>query len=197
MTIPTIPDSDLAKRAKALAAEVEPAFLIHHSERTFLLGAQLLTSNGRTFDSEILYVASMLHDLALGTELDDGTTPFHIRGGGIAASYLLEAGRTDHEASLVFSAIAMHMQLTTADDARPEVAGVHLGAAADVVGLRVDQISQEWLEAMIAQCPRVGMKKAFAEVIAAEAKKKPYSEAAALIRDFNFLDLILAAPFDE
>jgi hypothetical protein len=84
MTIMTVPDSDLARSAMAMAAEVEPAFLINHSERTFHLGAQLLLSAGRTFDSEILYVASMLHDLALGTELDDGTTPFQMRGGGIA-----------------------------------------------------------------------------------------------------------------
>ena len=89
------------------------------------------------------------------------------------------------------------MELSSAEDTRPEVAGVHLGAAADVVGLRLDQISPDWIEAIVSESPRLGMKKAFIETIGAEAKRKPYSSAAELIRNFHFLDLIDAAPFDE
>jgi hypothetical protein len=191
------PDTDFARGAAALAKVVEPLFLVSHSERTFQFGAQLLLAADRSFDDEVLYVASMLHDIALGTDLDDSVTPFHFRGGGIAARHVLDAGRSDADALLIFDAIALHMELNSADDTRSEVAGVHLGAAADVVGLRIDEIPGDWLEMIIAESPRLGMKKAFIEVIGAEAEKKPYSSAARLISNFHFLDLINAAPFDE
>ncbi len=139
----------------------------------------------------------MLHDIALGTGFDDGVTPFNFRGGGVAARYVQDAEKSPDDASLIFDAIALHMELSTAEDTRAEVAGVHLGAAADVVGLRLDQLAPEWLEGVIAESPRIGMKQGFIDVIGAEAKTKPYSGAAALIEKFGFLDLIGAAPFDE
>jgi hypothetical protein len=192
-----VPDSKIARGASALATHVEPAFLLRHSERTFQFGAQLLAATQRSFDSELLYVASMLHDIALGTEMDDGVTPFQFKGGGVAGKYVIDAQLSDEVATLMFDAIALHMELSTADDPRPEVAGVHLGAAADVIGLRLDQIEPELLEVIVHTSPRLGMKRAFADVIAAEARLKPYSQAAALIMNFGFLDLIGAAPFEE
>jgi hypothetical protein len=197
MELIAIPDSGLARSAAALALKTEPPFLVRHSERTYQFGAQLLTTAHRSFDPELLYVASMLHDIALGTELNDGETPFNFRGAGVAAKHVLNAERSAESASLVFDAIALHMELSTAEDLRPEVAGVHLGAAADVVGLRLDQLAPEWLAAVIAESPRMGMKHQFIEVIGAEATTKPYSGAAALIENFGFLELISGTPFDE
>ncbi len=193
----TAPDTALAKGAAALASMIEPPFLVRHSERTFQFGAYLLTAARRTFDSELLYVASMLHDIALGTEMDDNVTPFHLKGGGVGAKYVLDAKRSTVDAKLIFDAIALHMDLIAADDLRPEVAGVQMGAAADVVGLRRDQIAPEWLEVVLVVSPRLGMKESFIDVFGVEAKKKPYSRAAELIESFGFLDLIDASPFDE
>jgi hypothetical protein len=197
MQLIAVPDSALARSAASLAGKIEPPFLVKHSERTYQFGAQLLTLAQRSFDSELLYVACMLHDIALGTELDDGTTPFQFKGGGVAARHVLDADRSGEDASLIFEAIALHMELSTADDLRPEVAGVHLGAAADVVGLRLDQFAPEWLEAVVAAWPRLAMKSGFTGVIGAEARRKPYSAAAALIENVGFIDLIAATPFDE
>ena len=197
MELTPVPDSDVARGAAALASHIEPAFLVRHSERTFQFGAQLLRIAQRTFDSEILYVASMLHDIALGTEMDDEVTPFHVRGGAVAAKYVVDVKRSDEDTAIVFDAIALHMELSTATDPRPEVAGVHLGAAADVIGLRLEQIEPDLLHAIVERSPRLGMKGAFADLIAGEARSKPYSQAAALVREFGFLDLIGVAPFDE
>ena len=196
-TVITVPDSDLARGASAWARAVEPDFLVNHSYRTFHLGAALLASASRSFDAEILYVASILHDIALGTELDDGVTPFHLRGAGLAAAEVLRLGRTDDEATLVYDAVALHMELSTADDARSEVAGVHLGAAVDVVGMRIDQVPPAVLDAVLADHPRCDMKAAFAAVFRREATAKPYCAAASLVRTLGFLDLIAAAPFAE
>jgi hypothetical protein len=153
MGLIAVPDTGLAQGAAALALKIEPAFLVRHSERTYQLGAQLLSVARRSFDPEILYVASMLHDIALGTELDDDVTPFHFKAGGVAATHVLDAERSVADASTIFDAIALHMELSTAADPRSEVAGVHLGAAADVIGLRLDQIAPQWLESVIAESP--------------------------------------------
>jgi hypothetical protein len=190
-----VPDSKLANRAVAVAEGLEPQFLVHHSHRTFQFGSELLSLSGRSFDEEMLFVACMLHDMALGTEVDDGTTPFQVRGAGLAAKEVLAAGRSEAESKLVYDGIALHMELSTADDARAEVAGVHLGAAADVIGMRIDQIAPDQIEALIDAYPRDAMKTQFAEVIGAEAQGKPYSQAATLVHEFGFLALIDAAPF--
>jgi HD domain len=197
MTLTAVPDTGIARGAAALVIASEPPFLVNHSERTFRLGGQLLDAADRAFDPELLYVASMLHDIALGTQFDDDITPFHLTGAAIAAKYEVDADRPVADASLVFDAIALHLELTTAGDTRPEVAGVHLGAAADVAGLRLDQIDPELHDAIVAESPRLGMKQAFIEVIRVEAQHKPYSAAAALIRSLGFLDFIKNAPFDE
>jgi hypothetical protein len=195
-TRPT-PDSALALGALQLATSVEPPFLVEHSHRTFHLGAELLSIGGRTFDPELLFVASMLHDIALGTAFDDGVTPFHLRGAAVAAHEIIEAERSDRDATLVYDAIALHMDLTTADDPRPEVAGVHLGAAADVIGLRAEDMPRDALEAILSNHPRHEMKAQFAAAISRESERKPYSAAATLVREYSFCDLIHAAPYDE
>jgi hypothetical protein len=192
----TVPDSGLARAAAALAAKVEPPFLLNHSRRSFHFAAELLSTAGRAFDPELLYIGSMLHDIALGTSLDDGVTPFHLRGAGVAANQLVEAGRPDEDAMLVYDAIALHLDLATADDERPEVAGVHLGAVVDVLGLRLEEISAEMVEAVFDAHPRLGMKAAVTELVVAEARKKPYSPMAVLVRDVALVDLIHGAPFD-
>ena len=171
--------------------------MVDHSFRTFHLGAELLSHTGRTYDAEILFVGSLLHDLALGTDLDDGTTPFNVRGAGLATRESLLAGKSEKEANLVYDAIALHMEIATADDPRAEVAGVHLGAAADVIGLRIERLPSVMINALIEKHPRAGMKEGATDLISAEATAKPFSGAATLIRDFGFLELIQAAPFVE
>lgn len=192
-----VPDSKLAIAADTLVTSVEPAFMVNHSRRTFHFGAALLTQAGRAFDAELLYVGSMLHDVTFGTELDDGVTPFHLRAAGIAARQVLDAGRSDEDALLVYDAIALHLDLVTADDERPEVAGTHLGALADVVGLRIDELPPSLVAELIEAHPRLRMKESVVELVEAEVKAKPYSPFATIVRTLSVPDLIHAAPFAE
>jgi hypothetical protein len=192
----TVPDTNLARGATLLARSVEPVVLVEHSFRTFHMGAALLSGAGKHFDAEILYVASMLHDIALGTDLDDGVTPFNLRGASLAARHVLDQGSSDADAQLVYDAIRLHLDLETARHEVPEVAGVHIGAAADVVGLNVDDIPPAVLEEVLAQHPRDGMKAALVALMEAEAARKPYSESAALVHNLGFVQLINAAPFE-
>jgi len=191
----TVPDSAVARGALSLATSVESAVLVRHSQRTYLFGVGLLAAVGRTADAEVLYVASLLHDLALGTDLDDGTTPFQLRGAGLAARFMLDGGRTEAEAATVYDAVAFHMDLASADETRAEVAGVHLGAALDVIGLRLDQLDRSVVDEVLSLLPATGLAAELVPIFAHEAASKPYSTAGILVRDFAFLDLIGSGPF--
>ena len=195
--LPALPDSALARGADALLGAVADDWLVQHSLRTFRLGSALLARVGVDGDPELLYVASMLHDVGLGTVFDDGVTPFHLRTAAVAGAFMSAQGRTIEESSLVYDAIALHLELSSAADARAVVAGVHLGAAADVIGLRIDDAPPAVVEEVLAAHPRSDTKSHLIRVLGAEADRKPYGQAARLVRDFAFLDLIAAAPFDE
>lgn len=191
------PESALADAAHGYLADVAPPWLVAHSHRTYQFGRGLLHKVGRDVDAEVLYVGSMLHDLALGTGVDDGVTPFHLRGAALARDFVLAEAEDAQAARLVHDAIALHLDLATADDPRPEVAGVHLGAALDVVGLRIDQVPEAFVEEALAAHPRMDLKARLIVCMRAEAERKPDSAVALLVDRLDFLGLISSAPFSS
>jgi hypothetical protein len=192
-----VPDSALADTAERMLRVSSPRVLVEHCLRTHEFAVALLDRRGLRYDRELLFVAAALHDLGLTPEWDDGTTSFERRGAEVARRVLLDEGAPPSAADLVHDAIALHLELTTADDPRPEVAGVSLGAAVDVLGLRVDQLPAGALDDVLARHPRLGLKTWLAEAMAREALAKPGARVAALEREFGFPALIAAAPFEE
>ena len=192
-----IPDSSTANGALAYLSEHAAPWLIAHSHRTFHFGSALLTRPGIELDPELLFVAAMLHDLALGTDLDIADADFQQRSADLAHSYMLETGATHERAQRVRDAIRLHLELSSGNDPRPEVAGVHLGALVDVTGLRIDELSTDLVEQILRDYPRHNMKTALRAAMESEAHRKPLSRIATLVREVNLLDLIAAAPFDS
>ena len=193
----TVPDSPLAASATAVLHDAADTWLIDHSQRTFQFGAALLHLRGHAVDHEILFVASMLHDLALGTTWDDPAIPFQLHGADLARREVKAHGADDATAELIHDAIALHLELQTGEDPRPEVAGVHLGAALDVIGLRIDEVPSELIDAVIEAHPRRRFKDELSAYLRVEADRKPTSSIALLLRELDFLDLIESAPFKE
>ena len=67
-----IPDSLLAREVAQLIRDTESELLFNHSTRVYLWGALLGKRKGIPFDSELLYVASMFHDIGLTSAYRDG-----------------------------------------------------------------------------------------------------------------------------
>ena len=59
------PDSDLARKAAALAKNAHTPTLVHHVHRTYWFAEFLAKKREMTFDREVVYIASVLHDLGL------------------------------------------------------------------------------------------------------------------------------------
>lgn len=189
------PDTSLADAAEAMLRACSPPVLVEHCLRTHVFAVALLERQHRSFDAELLFVAAALHDLGLTPTWDDGRTPFELRGADVARTTLLHEGAAAPAADLVHDAIALHLELSTADDPRPEVAGVSMGAAVDVLGLRLEELPDGILDDVLARHPRLDLKAYLSEAMAAQAAAKPTSRAGVLARDFGFPELIAAAPF--
>ncbi len=188
-----VPDSRLAVAAVELATVHMPRWLVAHSYRTFHFGAAILEIAGRPVDAELLFVGSILHDIALGTDLDQADKPFEVIGARVAEEFMTGWGASTDRSSAVADAVALHLQLSTADDERPEVAGVHLGAGVDVIGLRSGDITQDVLAAVLASHPRGPFVDELVEAMQAEARK-PGSTVAELIRMFGLIEMIKICP---
>ncbi len=58
-----VPDTQAARAAETLLSELTPPFMINHSLRTYWFSRLIGLGAGQTFDDEMLYVASLTHDL--------------------------------------------------------------------------------------------------------------------------------------
>lgn len=192
----TVPDSPVAREAAGLLRAEAPAVLAAHSYRAYLFGSLLGTRDGLDWDPELLFVSAMLHDLGL-TEFAGGTGPFEQRGAAAAGEWLRAQGWPQDRAAIVAKAIGMHLDVGRAGKERPEVALLHFGTAADVTGMRLEDIHPETVEAVIDAHPRQGFKQFFAAKIRAEARSQPQSSTAALCRWGQFIWRITHSPFPE
>jgi hypothetical protein len=100
-------DSKIAKEATRLSRAVSPPYLFNHVLRTFLFGSLVGRAQRQKFDEEILYLASILHDLGL-TERFEGDLPFEIQGAEAARRFLDEHAYAKDKAGVVWDGIAMH-----------------------------------------------------------------------------------------
>ncbi|WP_035139488.1 HD domain-containing protein [Fischerella sp. PCC 9605] len=203
----SIPDSELAKKATQLVAEVSPKFLYNHCVRTYLFGEILGRRDALKFDRELLYLSAVMHDLGL-TERFDGQQRFEVDSADAAQAFLLEHGLPQEKAEIVWDAIALHTSIGIASRKQPEIALVHLGAGVDAAGMRLQDIAPETVERVIDAYPRLGCGKALMELILSQVKRKPEAAAFTWMADVgrchvhgfvcpSFGDAIRNSPFND
>jgi hypothetical protein len=199
-------DSKMARLAAELARDTSPEYLFNHAARTFLFGALIGNARNLKFDSEILYLACILHDLGL-TERFVGPLPFEIQGAQAARAFLTDNGLPNDQANMVWDGIAMH-PFAVASFKQPEIALVSVGAGADVVGSDLEKIPESAKAAVVGAFPRLGFKHAFVRTCAGVVRQFPQGASRSFMRDIgernveefhptNICDLIERAPFTE
>lgn len=204
----SIPDSEIAKKATQLVAEVSPKVLYHHCVRTYLFGEIIGKRDGLKYDPELLYLGAVMHDLGLTEKFDRGKQRFEVDGADAAQAFVLEHGLAEEKAEIVWDAIALHTSIGIASRKQPEIALVHLGAGADVFGMRLEDIDPETVERVIDAYPRLGWNKAVKELIISQIKQKPQAVAFTWMADVGrchlhgfacptFEEVIRNSPFDE
>lgn len=203
----TAPDSELAREAAALVSRVHTPAMLNHVHRTWWFAEFLGRKRELKYDRELLYLASVLHDLGL-TPAYAGDHRFEIDGADVARRFLREREYPDAKIKLAWDAIALHSSGEIAERREPEVALVNFGAHVDIMGLRIEEIAPQLIDDTRSLYPRLGMKEAFLAAVAEVGRKKPLSAIGTGVADVvrrlgqpsdipNVCDLIRAAPFES
>lgn len=201
------PDSELTRKATSLIERVHSKALLNHVHRTWWFAEFIGKRRGLTYDRELVYLAAMLHDLSLTDEFA-ADKRFEVDSADAADRFLLENGYPKSKTELVWDAIALHTISGIADRKQPEVALIHFGANADILGLRLDEITSSLVDDVLTLYPRIGIKAAFTEALAEVIRKKPHTAYGTGLVDIghrhvhgfgcpNLCDLIDNAPFES
>jgi hypothetical protein len=155
----TIPRTPLTEEATALVRHATDDLLFDHSSRVFYFGALQGHRRGLDPDLELLYVGALFHDLGLTAGYATATRRFEVDGAEVARQFLLDHGRTAAEATLVWTAIALHTTPGVPEFLDPEIALVTAGVETDVLGIGYHDLPQTAIDAVVAAHPRVDVKR--------------------------------------
>ncbi|MDR5815724.1 HD domain-containing protein [Caballeronia sp. LZ033] len=203
----TAPDSEHTRHARALVERVHSRAMMAHVHRTWWFTEYLGHKRGLKYDREVVYLASLYHDLGL-TEEHAADQRFEVDGADAASRILLANGYPEAKADLVRDGIAMHSSGGIAERKRPEIALIYLGAHVDVFGMFLDEITPSFVDDVLQLYPRDGFKLAFQQALAEVARKKPHTAIGTGLADVarrhvhgfdcpNVCDLIDHAPFES
>ena len=168
-----IPDSQLAREAEELVREYESEMLFNHSVRVYVFGAMRGVRENLKFDHELLYVASLFHDMGLVDAYHTDTKRFEVDGADAAREFLRTRGIPENDADLVWQSIALHTTPGIPAYMRPEIKLTNAGVLVDVVGIGYDDYTQEQRDQVISAFPRGNFKDEFVKVQTQSALKKP------------------------
>ena len=173
MSIPSIPDSRIAREAADLIRSVESDLLYYHSLRVYSWGALRGALRGLRYDPELLYVGAMFHDIGLVDGHRSEDLRFEVDGANAARDFLRLHGVTGDALRIVWDAIALHTTPGIPEHKEPEVALVTAGVEYDVLGFGFDEILSEDREAVLAAYPRVDFKESIIQAFADGFAHKP------------------------
>lgn len=176
-----VPASSTCKKALTLVRELSPDFLFGHCMRTHAFAVAMAHKVTKTVDPEVLFLGCVMHDLGLTKAHDCGGT-FELDGAKAAHHFCQKEGISQPRADLVHEMVALHNAVGVAENKEPEVALVHYGAGADVIGLWVHDIHPQSLQEILEEQPREGFGHGMARLIEDQLARKPNSYMASMVR---------------
>ncbi len=150
----TIPDSKLARDVTQFIRDTEDDMLFYHSTRVFYWGALTGTRQKLQYDSELLYVAAMFHDIGLTAHYHDSQRRFEVDGADAARNFLRAYAVPETDIEKVWNAIALHTTPGIPEHMRPEISLVQVGAGMDVVGRGYEGFTEDQRQTIVTAYPR-------------------------------------------
>ncbi|OBK28845.1 hypothetical protein A5634_19570 [Mycobacterium asiaticum] len=174
-TIPTLIDTKVARAATQFAQSTESTSVFNHSVRSYLF-AELLAAHdglhpGSDYDSETLFLGSVLHDLGAGSAAE-GKERFEVEGADLAATLLTEHGCDRAQVDAVWEAIALHSSFGIAQRRGPTCYLVNGGVGIDF-GRNAEFVEEQAAAAIHGKYPRLSMAKSLMDAIEAQAQRSP------------------------
>jgi len=150
----SVPDSKLAGTITEFIRDTENELLFNHSSRVYFFGAIAGQQRGLTFDPELLYAATMFHDIGLMPSHSSENLRFEVDGANAARDFLQSWKVDPSDIERVWTAIALHTTPGVPEFMHPVIALTTAGVEMDVLGLAYDQYPDEVREAVITAFPR-------------------------------------------
>lgn len=149
-----VPDSLMARAATQLVRDTEDDLLYNHSRRVFFWGALTGKRRGLKYDSELLYIGAMFHDMGLTKAYSSADLRFEVDGANAARDFLKSYGIPERDIEDVWTAIALHTTPGVPEHMRPTIALVTAGVEMDVLGIAYDEFPHEHRDQVCACHPR-------------------------------------------
>lgn len=202
----TVIDTPLVTRAMEYARSHSEPYLFNHAVRSWLFAVRLGQLQGLSHDPEVVAVGTLLHDLGL-TDSFTGSKRFEIEGADAARAFAREQGVDDHRLRLIWDSVALNSTPTIGLYKEAEVALCTAGIGVEF-GFQYDQIPPKEMKSILAEFPRLQMKRRFADSVCRIVKTKPETTYDNFAADFgerfvpgyqrpSTVDFLMNAPFEE
>src|SRR3569833_2181074 len=107
----SLPDSKMAREATELVRDIATPLLFNHSSRVYCFAALAGERQGVSFDAELLYVASMFHDMGLTARYNSPTDRFEVDGANAARDFLRQQGIDQQHIDTVWAVVVLLLSL--------------------------------------------------------------------------------------
>lgn len=150
----SIPDSVLGKAITEFVRDTTNDLLFNHSSRVYFFGAIDGRQRGVTFNPEMLYAATMFHDMGLMPSYSSPNLRFEVDGANAARDFLQSWNVDPSDIEKVWTGIALHTTPGVPEFMHPVIALTTAGVEMDVLGLTYDRYSDMVRDAVVAAFPR-------------------------------------------
>lgn len=186
------PITDAATDALAQLNSVAPDFLVNHSVRTYWFSRWIGEAGRLEFDDELLYLASLAHDVGLCTSsspvypVPSNERCFSIRGARWATAIATNAGWDPRRTDRLAEAITLNLNGRVPPTLGVEAHLMMRGVLVDVTGLNASCIEARQIHGLFQQVQRLGQRKKLPPAFRAEAICHPECRAHFAFRGLGF-----------
>lgn len=202
-----VPDTPIVDRALEYARQRCEPYLFNHVVRSWLFATRLGQLQDIAHDAEVIAVGTLLHDITLN-ERFAGPRRFEVEAADLAIRFARESGFDERCARLIWDSVALNSTPSIGLHKEAEVALCTAGICLDVVGWQFNRIPPEEVERIVAEFPRLGMKRRMTRCFCHIAEVKPELTYDNFVRDFgerfvagykapSAADFVADAPFQE
>ena len=188
-----VPNDDVSAATWRWAHRALPGYLLAHSVRAYCWGAAIGLGEGLVFDRQILWVASLMHDVGL-TRIPTNTMCFEVEGAEIARRFLQRQGLSEDATDRVSIAIILHMlPAVTLSDGLESVL-LDRSTGLDVRGTEYELVDAVRPRVMF-DYPRGAFDRHFLDAVTREVAIRPTCQSARLLHETGLAAWMARSPW--
>ncbi len=188
-----VPQDDVSVATWGWVHRSLPDYLLAHSVRAYCWGAVIAEREGWTFDAQVYWSASLLHDLGL-TRIPKNTMCFEVEGAEIARRFLERAGLSPAAADRAAVAIILHMQPAVDLSDGVEAVLLDRSTSLDVRGAGYELV-ETVRDGVMREFPRRSFDRRFFAAMQREAAIRPTCQSARLVHQTDLAGWMARSPW--